>query len=120
MRLTETETMRRLRERNVTDETIGYAFGLSRQRVHQKLGPKHLKDDTPPPEPPTTAEPPLEPPADLAAFLRSYRTTRNLSQATLARIIGTSQSAVAQWETGAPCRHAKLIAYYLSNHTPSK
>lgn len=58
----------------------------------------------------------MTPPSGLAARLAALRRLQGRSQAALARALGVSRSAVAQWETGRAAPHhvhlLQLAAYY--------
>lgn len=106
-------SMRVLREGDVPDSLIGAAFGLTRQRVHNILGPPDRdRRRTVPVRPPVDTGEDL--PDDLPAFLRGWRARQGLSQAAAARELGVAMMTYAHWEQDAHgCSLPVLLVKYI-------
>lgn len=90
----QTTAARRMRAAGKPDSEIGAHFGITRQRVHQLLGPRPAR--------PAKVKPPRETvaTADFSAALRGWRTSRGLSQSQAARLLCVTTHTVASWEQG--------------------
>ena len=86
------ENMHAMRRAGDADSAIAAAHGVTRQRVHQLLGPR----------PPRRRQPrlPLPPPVDFGRALREWRARRGLSQSQAARLLRVTAHSVSCWETG--------------------
>ena len=84
------ESMRVLREGNVSDALIAAAFGTTRQNVHKLLGPRQRSE--------TLCEMPEISAIDFPAQLKAWRKKHGLSIIEAAELIGVSPSIWGQWE----------------------
>ena len=85
--------MKAMRTRGMADATIAKRHGITRQRVHQLLGPRPRTVRAPPkpaPAPPTRKA--------FAAALLAWRRRHGLSQAGAARLLGVTTHSVSSWE----------------------
>ena len=92
--VTRDQAMTVLRENGVPDDIIGQALGLSRQRIHKRLGPRpafRRAIDAPLPEAKLD---------DLPAYLKDWRDRNGLSIAQAANLTGTTRMNWQNWERG--------------------
>ena len=75
-----------------SDAAIAARLGITRQRVHQLLGPRVKRKPAP-----LTAPSPV---VDFAAALREWRERRGLSQSQAAALLRIGTHTVSCWETG--------------------
>ena len=90
--MTTFETLRLLRP-HVSDRVLAEAFGMTRQNLHAKLGPR-------PPEPRPAPAPARAAPGDLPAVLKAWRSRHKLSEVKAADVLGLAQQTIKQWEDG--------------------
>jgi DNA-binding XRE family transcriptional regulator len=98
------ESMRILRERGVTDRTIGKAFGVTPQRVGAILGA----------HPVTNVKQHIHKNINLPEYLKLWRARNGVTQAALANMIGVNTHTLAPWEQGrVKCSLPRLLVRYL-------
>ncbi len=93
-----------LRAAGVPDAIIARAYGISRQAIHARYGPRPdvppLQPAPAPAPPPGRATPPDEAAGQLPRVMLAWRNRRGLSQAAAARSIGIDSVTWSRWETG--------------------
>ena len=96
------EAIPALRSAGVADATLAAAYGVSRQAIHARFGPRPDVPLLAPPPAPATAPAPLKGDAGarLPAALLRWRRRRDLSQAEAAAALGVHVSTWAGWESG--------------------
>jgi hypothetical protein len=106
---TRDKAMTVLRQYGVTDDIIGKALGLSRQRVHARLGPRPaFKRAVNAPRPDARLD-------DLPGYIKDWRERNGLSIAGAARIAGTNTISWWSWETNRTgCSMPGLLLRYLA------
>ena len=112
--MTRIDIMRALRAHGVPDALIGEAFGVTRQWVHQRLGPR--------PRPPRATPnylgatlAPADQDTPLGDLLRAWRERRGYTQEEAAAALGIGTWSVSRWEQGCTAEHEGLVrlALYL-------
>lgn len=93
-----------LRAAGVPDALIARAYGISRQAIHARYGPRPdvpaLQPAPAPAPPPGRATSPNDAAAQLPGAMRAWRNRRSLTQAAAARAIGIDPVTWNRWEAG--------------------
>jgi DNA-binding XRE family transcriptional regulator len=83
-----------MRARGTSDAAIGQRFGVTRQHVHAKLGPRPALRKVP--DPPRNGVTPEA----FGAAVKAWRVNRNLSQNAAAKLLRVAGPSVSFWEQG--------------------
>jgi DNA-binding transcriptional regulator YiaG len=107
--VTRDQAMRVLRQEGVPDILIGRAFGLTRQRIHARLGPRPaFKRRVDAPKPDAKLD-------NLPDYIKDWRARNGLSIAAAARLAGLNKMAWWKWENKlADCSMPGLLLRYLA------
>ncbi len=102
------ESMRVLREGNVSEALIAAAFGLTRQRVNKILGSNPDRKPLAVPYKPGDDYP------DLPTYLKAWRARQRLSQQGAANMLHVSLKTYYAWENGRQgCTLPVILVKYL-------